>query len=47
MTGKNSERFIDSATRVGAEVKRLENLQEAIAYITKKPRAPLSFLKRF
>ncbi len=36
MTDKNTERFIESAKRVGAEVLRMGNLQEAVTYIKDK-----------
>jgi L-lactate dehydrogenase complex protein LldG len=36
MTDKNTERFIDSAKRVGAEVLQMENLQDAVIYIRDK-----------
>jgi len=36
MTGNNTERFIDSAERVGTNVIKVEDLQEAINFITEK-----------
>lgn len=36
MTDKNTERFIESATRVGAEVLRMDTLQDAVTYIKNK-----------
>ncbi|MGB3211269.1 MAG: lactate utilization protein [Desulforhopalus sp.] len=36
MTDKNTERFIESAKRVGAEVLLMSNLQDAAAYIKDK-----------
>ena len=36
MPDKNTERFIESAKRVGAEVQLMNNLQDAVAYIKDK-----------
>jgi L-lactate dehydrogenase complex protein LldG len=36
MTAQNTERFIESAKRVGAEVLRVNNLQDAVTYIKEK-----------
>jgi L-lactate dehydrogenase complex protein LldG len=36
MTDKNTERFIESAKRVGAEVLRMDTLQNAVTYIKSK-----------
>jgi len=36
MTDQNTERFIESAKRVGAEVLRMDNLQNAVTYIKDK-----------
>ncbi len=36
MTDQNTERFIESARRVGAEVLRVANLQDAVTYIKDK-----------
>ncbi len=36
MTDHNTERFIESAKRVGAEVLRVDNLQDAVTYIKDK-----------
>jgi L-lactate dehydrogenase complex protein LldG len=36
MTGQNTEQFIESAKRVGAEVLQMDNLQNAVTYIKDK-----------
>ena len=36
MTDNNTERFIESAKRVGAEVLRMDNLKDAVTYIKEK-----------
>jgi len=36
MTDKHTERFIESAKRVGAETLRMDSLQDAVAYIKEK-----------
>jgi L-lactate dehydrogenase complex protein LldG len=40
MTSKTTERFIESARRVGAEVHLMDNLQGAVAYIRGKATGP-------